>query len=110
MPLSFDLPLESLKSYEGTNPKPSDFDEFWQDGLNGHLSMVPENHPSAGRGFLGFEKWSARTGNPHGSRSQGWIELQNLPLRVRGLGVTLPWRKPKRWPLLLDHCWKLRLA
>ena len=29
MPLSFDLPLESLKSYEGTNPKPSDFDDFW---------------------------------------------------------------------------------
>ena len=42
MPLSFDLPLESLKSYEGTNPKPSDFDEFWQDGLNEMRNVDPE--------------------------------------------------------------------
>ena len=42
MPLSFDLPLESLKSYEGTNPKPSDFDEFWQDGLNEMRNVGPE--------------------------------------------------------------------
>ncbi len=29
MPLMFDMPLERLKTYEGTNPKPDDFDAFW---------------------------------------------------------------------------------
>lgn len=29
MPLTFDLPLDQLKSYTGRNPKPVDFDAFW---------------------------------------------------------------------------------
>ncbi len=29
MPLLFDLPFEKLSAYEGTNPKPHDFDQFW---------------------------------------------------------------------------------
>ena len=29
MPLMFDMPLEQLKSYQGKNPKPDDFDQFW---------------------------------------------------------------------------------
>jgi cephalosporin-C deacetylase len=29
MPLLFDLPMDKLKTYAGTNPKPHDFDEFW---------------------------------------------------------------------------------
>ena len=29
MPLLFDMPFEQLKSYEGTNPRPPDFDAFW---------------------------------------------------------------------------------
>ncbi len=29
MPLLFDLPMEKLKTYKGINPKPQDFDEFW---------------------------------------------------------------------------------
>ncbi len=33
MPLLFDLPLEQLKTYTGTNPRPADFDEFWDRGL-----------------------------------------------------------------------------
>ena len=32
MPL-VDMPLEKLKVYEGVNPKPDDFDEFWDSGL-----------------------------------------------------------------------------
>ena len=28
MPI-IDLPLEELKVYKGTNPRPSDFDEYW---------------------------------------------------------------------------------
>ncbi len=35
MPLLFDLPMEKLKTYEGTNPKPADFDEFWDKSLAG---------------------------------------------------------------------------
>ena len=33
MPLSFDMPFEKLKSYQGTNPRPADFDAFWDKSL-----------------------------------------------------------------------------
>lgn len=33
MPLIFDLPLEQLESYQGRNPRPQDFDSFWDKGL-----------------------------------------------------------------------------
>jgi cephalosporin-C deacetylase len=42
MPLSFDLPLEALKSYEGRNPRPEDFDDFWNDGLEEMRAIDPE--------------------------------------------------------------------
>lgn len=32
MPL-FEMPLEELRVYTGTNPRPADFDAFWDDGL-----------------------------------------------------------------------------
>ncbi len=33
MPLIFDLPFEQLPSYQGRNPRPQDFDTFWEKGL-----------------------------------------------------------------------------
>jgi cephalosporin-C deacetylase len=33
MPLTFDLPLEELKTYQGKNPRPQDFDTFWEKSL-----------------------------------------------------------------------------
>ncbi len=33
MPATFDMPIEKLYEYKGINPKPSDFDEFWDKGL-----------------------------------------------------------------------------
>lgn len=33
MPLLFDMPYEELPRYTGTNPRPDDFDEFWDRGL-----------------------------------------------------------------------------
>jgi cephalosporin-C deacetylase len=33
MPLVFDMPYEDLLMYDGTNPKPEDFDNFWNHGL-----------------------------------------------------------------------------
>lgn len=33
MPLLFDLPRERLETYRGTNPRPADFDEYWERGL-----------------------------------------------------------------------------
>jgi cephalosporin-C deacetylase len=32
MPL-IDMPLDALKSYMGTNPRPDDFDAYWDAGL-----------------------------------------------------------------------------
>ena len=42
MPLTFDLPFEQLKTYQGTNPRPADFDSFWEKGL-AELQALDEN-------------------------------------------------------------------
>jgi cephalosporin-C deacetylase len=41
MPL-VDLPLEKLEQYQGTNPKPADFDEFWDASLQELAEIDPE--------------------------------------------------------------------
>lgn len=33
MPLLFDMPLEECKKYKGINPKPADFDEYWDSSV-----------------------------------------------------------------------------
>ncbi|MCB0157090.1 MAG: acetylxylan esterase, partial [Caldilineaceae bacterium] len=33
MPLLFDMPMEQLREYQGVNPRPGDFDAFWDHGL-----------------------------------------------------------------------------
>jgi cephalosporin-C deacetylase len=33
MPLTFDLPIEQLEIYQGQNPRPQDFDTFWDKSL-----------------------------------------------------------------------------
>lgn len=33
MPLLFDMPFEKLESYQGRNPRPDDFDLYWEKGL-----------------------------------------------------------------------------
>jgi len=42
MPLTFDYPFEQLQTYEGINPRPADFDEFWDRGLAEMRSVKPE--------------------------------------------------------------------
>lgn len=47
MPLLFDMPYEELESYQGTNPRPDDFDTFWDDSLaemraiDANIELVP---------------------------------------------------------------------
>ena len=42
MPLSFDLPLDELQTYNGRNPRPADFDAFWDDGLAELRAIDPQ--------------------------------------------------------------------
>ena len=42
MPLTFDLPIEQLKTYRGKNPCPSDFDSFWDKSLVEMRSIDPK--------------------------------------------------------------------
>ena len=42
MPLTFDFPLEELKTYRGINPRPDDFDEYWEKGLKEMRSTDPK--------------------------------------------------------------------
>jgi cephalosporin-C deacetylase len=39
---AFEMPLEKLKEYRGTNPRPSDFDEFWNASLS-ELDTIDPN-------------------------------------------------------------------
>ena len=47
MPLTFDMPMEQLRTYQGRNPRPDDFDEFWDrslaemDALDPQLELRP---------------------------------------------------------------------
>ncbi len=56
MPLIFDLPLEQLESYQGTNPCPPDFDAFWDRGLaemratNPRVELIPAEFEAANVG------------------------------------------------------------
>jgi cephalosporin-C deacetylase len=53
MPLLFDLPMAKLKRYQGTNPKPADFDRYWDRGLaemhaiDAAVEMIPHKSPAA---------------------------------------------------------------
>lgn len=41
MPLTFDLPIEQLRTYQGKNPCPADFDSFWNKSLAAMRSIDP---------------------------------------------------------------------
>ena len=41
MPLLFDMPFEQLESYQGTNPRPDDFDTFWDVALEEMRAVTP---------------------------------------------------------------------
>jgi len=41
MPI-FDMPLQELEQYQGTNPRPDDFDEYWDNSLKEMRSIDPE--------------------------------------------------------------------
>jgi cephalosporin-C deacetylase len=38
----FEMPLDQLRSYRGTNPRPADFDEFWDRALTDLSAVDPE--------------------------------------------------------------------
>ncbi len=42
MPLTFDLPLPELKEYQGINPRPADFDAYWDAGLREMQALDPQ--------------------------------------------------------------------
>jgi len=42
MPLTFDLPLDQLYSYQGRNPRPKDFDAYWDASLAEMRALDPQ--------------------------------------------------------------------
>ena len=42
MPLMFDMPLEQLETYQGSNPRPDDFDAFWEQSLAEMQEIKPQ--------------------------------------------------------------------
>lgn len=42
MPLTFDLSLEQLEIYQGKNPRPGDFDSFWDESLREMRALDPQ--------------------------------------------------------------------
>jgi cephalosporin-C deacetylase len=53
MPLLFDMPLEQLYEYQGTNPRPDDFDAFWDAALveahavDPQIELIPADFQNA---------------------------------------------------------------
>jgi cephalosporin-C deacetylase len=111
MPI-FDLPLEQLKSYEGRNPRPDDFDEYWARGLDEVAATDPQvdlsPHPSPAGFAECFDLWYTgvggarihaqymrpRTGGPfpatlhfhgYGGSSGDWFD--KLPWVAQGFAV-----------------------
>lgn len=41
MPLTFDMPIPELEQYRGTNPRPADFDPFWDRGIQEMRAIDP---------------------------------------------------------------------
>ena len=61
----FDLPLDQLRTYQGRNPKPSDFDDYWKRALD-ELAATPANveitpHPHPARFAESFDLWFTGT-------------------------------------------------
>ena len=54
MPLTFDLPLEQLRTYQGVNPRPSDFDAYWEsslaelDAIDPAVELIPAEFQAPG--------------------------------------------------------------
>ncbi len=42
MPLMFDMPMEQLQSYRGRNPRPDDFDSYWEQAVAGMQALDPQ--------------------------------------------------------------------
>ena len=42
MPLLFDMPLEQLPAYQGSSPRPQDFDAYWQRALAEQRATEPD--------------------------------------------------------------------
>ena len=42
MPLLFDMPFDQLKTYQGSNPRPADFDDFWDNSLDELAKIDPK--------------------------------------------------------------------
>ena len=42
MPLTFDFPLDKLKTYSGINPRPSNFEVYWNDALQEMREIDPQ--------------------------------------------------------------------
>ncbi|MGD8586586.1 MAG: acetylxylan esterase, partial [Chloroflexota bacterium] len=42
MPLQFDMPLEQLYEYQGCNPRPADFDAYWDRALAEMQALDPQ--------------------------------------------------------------------
>jgi len=51
--LLFDMPLEQLRTYMGTNPRPADFDEYWAQALeemravDPQVELIPVEYPAS---------------------------------------------------------------
>lgn len=42
MPATFDMPVPEMRAYEGRNPRPDDFDQFWDTGLDEMRALDPQ--------------------------------------------------------------------
>jgi cephalosporin-C deacetylase len=112
---AFDLPLDELREYAGTNPRPDDFDEYWTEALaeldaieDADVRLEPVAHPApyaecfdltftgvrGARVYAKYLRPAASTASVPGlvvfhgysASSADWFEL--LPYVAQGFAVT----------------------
>lgn len=79
--MKFDMPLSELQEYMGTNPKPKDFDDYWEHGLN-ELNQLGTDYELVPADFQ--------------SNTADCFHLYFLVLE--GLRFTASWSNPKNKP------------
>ena len=137
MPLIFDMPLDQLQTYQGTNPRPADFDAYWDRGLaemravDPRVELVPADFqtPFAECSTSTSPASAARASTPsscgrarHTDAAPGCSAVPRLLRGTRGTGRTSwpssPWAtRWRRWtaagragsPRTPAACWAGRL-
>jgi cephalosporin-C deacetylase len=117
MPLQFDMPLAQIRTYMGVNPRPDDFDRFWDSKL-----LRSRDHSEPHPAILIFHGYSGSSGDWYdklGYVAQGYTlaamdcrgqsgsseDTGGLMNHLRpASSIRRCWQRGRSWSLLTPGC------